>query len=442
MNIALQIIELGQYLMYFFNIHMIISEITNRQKIAKSSIPFLITYSLLIIINIKFKFIYAFVILLLFLALFVSNRKEPLKTLYVMLLYLFIDGIISPMIIMILDSLANPKYFNILCSSISLIINIIFFFLCKHYMDKNIENIRISLKLVSRKVYVFILLYIGILSVFNSFIMVASQSQISDTSLFTVLKVCIIFTSILSVFIMMLIITSNLSAFYYKKTSSLLDKQLVMQAQYYEKMDIISNDIRKFRHDYKNHMFCLNSLLNEDKIEDAIKYLESINNNQTMHISTFRSGNTIADTILNDKSEIASKDNCKLNFTGVISPNISAFDICTILANALDNSIEACRKLDEKSERFIDVNCILKRDVQIICISNPSNNVNPNLKTSKDNTTDHGFGIFNIRKTVEKLGGTVNITQQYPIFVLDIMFSVPNQENTEDEQTALISTAE
>lgn len=431
MNTALQIIELGQYLMYFFNVHIIISETIDRKKISKASIPLLIAYSLLIIINVKLRFIHTFISVLLYAAICISHRKIPLKSLYVTLLYLFIDGMISPIIIMILDFLVEQKYFNILSSSISLLINAAFFFLFKRYMNKNGENLRLSLKLMPMKVYILIFIYIGIISVFNSFIMVASQKRIFGTSLFTVLKACIIFTSILSVFIMMFIITSNLSAYYYKKSASLLDKQLAMQARYYEKMDYLSNDIRRFRHDYKNHMFCLNSLLNENKTEDAIKYLESITNNQTMQTSTFRSGNTIADTILNDKNEIAAKNECRLNFTGVISPCISAFDICTILANALDNSIEACQKIPDGNKRFIDVNCFLKRDIQIICISNPNSNDNPNLQTSKENKTDHGFGLFNIKKTVEKLGGTVNVTQQYPIFVLDIMFTVPSAKESE-----------
>lgn len=431
MNTALLIFELGQYLMYFFNIHIIISETIDKKRISRASIPLLIAYSVLIIIKSNFRFVHTLISLLLYLAIFLSHQKEPMKALYFTLLYLFIDGMISPMIIMILDFFVDQKYFNILCSGISLIINSAFFCFFKRYMKKNGENIRLSLKFVSKKISGMILIYMGILSVFNSFIMVTSQDQISDTYLFTVLKICIIFTSVLSVFIMMFMIMSNFSAFYYKKTSYLLDKQLKLQTQYYEKIDNISNDVKRFRHDYKNHMFCLNSLLSENKTQEAVEYLKSITNNQTMNISTFRSGNTIADTILTDKSEIAEKEGCKLNFTGEISPDISAFDICTILANALDNSIEACQKLDEGNKRFIDVNCFLKRNMQFISISNPYNNVNPDLQTSKDNKSEHGFGILNIRKTVEKLGGSVNVTQQYSVFLIDIMFSVPVQKEME-----------
>ena len=431
MNTALHIIRLGQYLMYFFNIHMIISETIDRKKTAKASIPFLIIYSVLILVNVKIRFIHAVISLLLYSALFFSHRKEPFKTLYIMLMYLFIDGMISPMAIMLLDNLVDKKYFDILSSGISLVINTAFFFLFRRYVSKKGEDLRLSLKLLLTKVYVLMFIYIGIISVFNSFIMVASQNSIFGTHLFTVLKACIIFTSILSVLIMILIITGNLSAYYYKRSASLLDKQLEMQTRYYEKMDHMSNDIRRFRHDYKNHMHCLNSLLNENKTDEAKEYLGSIANNQAMQAVSFRSGNTIADTILNDKNEAAVRNGCILDFSGVISPDISAFDICTILANALDNSIEACQKIADESKRTIDVSCILKRDVQFICISNPNSNNTPGFQTSKENKQDHGFGLFNIRKTVEKLGGTVNVTQQYPTFVLDIMFSVPRREDAD-----------
>ena len=105
-----------------------------------------------------------------------------------------------------------------------------------------------------------------------------------------------------------------------------------------------------------------------------------------------------------------------------------AFDICTILSNALDNALEACRRLKEGEERYIDVNCVLKNDMQMICISNPSDTDDPDLKTSKENKNEHGFGLYNIRKTVDSLDGTVNISQTSPVFVLDVIFKVKMAE--------------
>ena len=190
----------------------------------------------------------------------------------------------------------------------------------------------------------------------------------------------------------------------------------------------MTTDIRKFRHDYKNHMHCLKSLLGSHKVDDALKYLDSISSNPTMNKISFKSGNTIADAILNDKAAIAAQEDLRLNFSGVISDKVSAFDICTILSNALDNSLEACRRLKSTEERYIDVNCVLKNDMQMICISNPSDTDNPDLKTSKENKNEHGFGLYNIRKTVDALDGTVNISQTSPVFVLDVMFKIKKAE--------------
>ncbi|WP_196243634.1 sensor histidine kinase [Ruminococcus albus] len=242
------------------------------------------------------------------------------------------------------------------------------------------------------------------------------------------LRLFVIPICILSFFIITMLIMNSMSKFYYKRSAELLDKQLDMQARYYEKIDEMTTDIRKFRHDYKNHMHCLKSLLGSQKVDDALEYLDSISSNPTMNKTSFKSGNTIADAILNDKAAIAAQENFRLNFSGVISENVSAFDICTILSNALDNSLEACRRLKEGEEKYIDVNCVLKNDMQMICISNPSDTDDPDLKTSKENKNEHGFGLYNIRKTVDALDGTVNISQTSPVFVLDVMFRIKMPE--------------
>jgi sensor histidine kinase regulating citrate/malate metabolism len=109
-----------------------------------------------------------------------------------------------------------------------------------------------------------------------------------------------------------------------------------------------------------------------------------------------------------------------------VSERISAFDICTILSNALDNAIEACRGAEDGTDRNITVKCVLKNDTQVISISNPSRGADPQLKTTKEDKELHGFGLNNIRRTVEGMGGTMEITQNGSEFLLDIMFTEPD----------------
>ena len=272
------------------------------------------------------------------------------------------------------------------------------------------------------------LFYFCIMSAYLSTYMLAFQMQDYNKYFLGTAGIFIELSSIVSLIIIVLFITSNLSAFYYKRSSLLLNQQLELQADYYEKIDQLTNDVRIFRHDYKNHMACVKTLLIQNKTSEAIEYLNSIADNLTMQVNPFQSGNTIADALLNDKMQKANRIGCKINFQRRISSNITAFNLCTILANALDNALEACQLLSEEHTKDITINCILEKNTQIISISNPLLKINPSLKTTKRDNTDHGYGLYNIKKTVDALGGSLRISQNPPLFVLDIMFPVPNPQ--------------
>ncbi|MCF0130316.1 MAG: ATP-binding protein, partial [Pseudobutyrivibrio sp.] len=122
--------------------------------------------------------------------------------------------------------------------------------------------------------------------------------------------------------------------------------------------------------------------------------------------------------------QLACKNNCHFSFNGAISPNISAFSICTILANTLDNSIEACAKIKTENDRFIAIDCVVNNNIQIITVTNSIKSINHNLKTTKNNPSEHGIGLYSIRRTVESLNGTLKITQKSNTFTLDIVFVI------------------
>lgn len=182
--------------------------------------------------------------------------------------------------------------------------------------------------------------------------------------------------------------------------------------------------MHEFRHDYKNHMICLQSLLNNKQYDEALSYVKSITNQEILDSNKFFSGNQIADAILTDKNELAQKNNCKIIFDGSVSDEISVSNLCTILSNALDNSIEACSKIDSDETQIIDVKCVASELIQIIRISNPNLDNNAVTETSKADRKNHGFGLSNIRRTVERMDGQMIISSQYPTFVLEIEFKV------------------
>ncbi len=76
--------------------------------------------------------------------------------------------------------------------------------------------------------------------------------------------------------------------------------------------------------------------------------------------------------LLSEKSESAANIGTQIQFSGFISDEIPAVDLCTMLSNALDNAIEACEKLSLTDSAVITVKCAVVQNVQVIKLSNPN----------------------------------------------------------------------
>lgn len=165
--------------------------------------------------------------------------------------------------------------------------------------------------------------------------------------------------------------------------------------------------IKSYRHDMKNHMTVINSLIDKDEIEALKKYLNEISNISFDNEKYISSGNEIIDSIVNYKLNLA--ENEKIRFITDISIStglhISSYDMTIILGNILDNAIEASKKVDEV-ERKIILKIKEENGKFIIYIQNKFNgNLKNNYESTKDNEKEHGYGIKNIKKVVEKNNG-------------------------------------
>lgn len=202
-------------------------------------------------------------------------------------------------------------------------------------------------------------------------------------------------------------------------------KQLKVQKEYSEKMLTNDEKLRDFRHDYRNHMIVINSLLESGRTDRAREYLNNMNNGLSSVLTKISTGNFISDALINNKAVLAAEHDISINFTGrVISSGIADEDLCTILANALDNAIEATKNLS--TNKTISIDAVHKGGFFIINISNPVETEvkikkDGTIKTSKKNHSEHGIGIRNVQKTAKKYNGTVLITCENKVFSMDII---------------------
>ena len=208
----------------------------------------------------------------------------------------------------------------------------------------------------------------------------------------------------------------------YQQTEIL--KQMHSQKEYSEKMLKGDESLRKFRHDYRNHMIVITALLESGNTDRARDYINAMNSSISDTVNKISTGNFIADAILNNKSVVAVQAGNKIKFNGQIpAEGIADDDVCTILANALDNAIEATSKLPDG--QTITVEAAVRNSNFILNITNPvAENVkigkNNTLKTTKKNANEHGIGTKNIQRVVKKYNGALTLNCENKIFSFSV----------------------
>ena len=348
-------------------------------------------------------------------------HKKKKRAIYVSAMFLIIDSIMQTLSCIMLEMFSINYNQTYLTKGVSVIFNIISLLLVTKLQRKRKNMIRSGLKIIPDHLYVLILVALLLSGEMFGCIPI-------DFERVKIRNNIINFSAVLIVPIFMVLIIyllfNCISKQYFENISLLMEKQVEQQVEHYKKINKLTDDLREFRHDYKNHMICLQSLLNNKQYDEALSYVKCITNQEILDSNKFFSGNQIADAILTDKNELAQKNNCKIIFDGSVSDEISVSNLCTILSNALDNSIEACSKIDSDETQIIDVKCVASELIQIIRISNPNLDNNAVTETSKADRKNHGFGLSNIRRTVERMDGQMIISSQYPTFVLEIEFKV------------------
>lgn len=189
-------------------------------------------------------------------------------------------------------------------------------------------------------------------------------------------------------------------------------------------------ELRRVRHDMKNHLLAIKSMASKSSDPELIDYVDSILGDIDSAAVPYRSGNDIADAIIADKIAKAKKRGLSLKVSGDMAGiKIEANDLVTILANLLDNAIEAlCRLYGtdlSSSQKTIKLEFRKNSNFLYIVEKNISGDkIDKGLIRSSKDSPDHGFGVFNIRKVVKKYGGEFDIScesiEGSPLYTVEV----------------------
>lgn len=224
------------------------------------------------------------------------------------------------------------------------------------------------------------------------------------------------------------IILQGNGKFYFQNTAKMNEYYLEAQLKHFRTYQEAQKETRRMKHDMKNHISCIYYLMKDKKYERAETYIEEIHTELQEIDKEIHCGNDIIDAIINEKYAVAAKQNIRIvcdGYTGTLK--IRPIDLCSIVANAIDNAIEA---LDTKSIEDKVIKIEIKRHESIIYFTfvneiESENNRIPDLRTKKRDTMNHGFGLKNINRVVQFYNGQVRYEVKFMgekyFFVLEVM---------------------
>lgn len=188
------------------------------------------------------------------------------------------------------------------------------------------------------------------------------------------------------------------------------------------------DEIRSLRHDMNGHLATLSSLLADGKAGEAASYLSEVAELHSEVKKEKFSDNPYINAVLNEYRAKCEKNVvsfvCRI---GADDSRLPGAELCLILNNALENAFEASMKLPEE-DRYIKVQAAVRQNRFLLRVSNRfdgsivwANNIPVTLKEGKE----HGYGLSNIFRAVQRKSGTMECRAENGYFILDVQFSLP-----------------
>ena len=332
----------------------------------------------------------------------------------------------------------------------------IFSILCYRSLKKIIQSFRDKEYVVQRTELIFILapsLAGYLICVLLRVIMLTVENGMPDLiynkyPILTLLIPAILILSLLSIIYGVKLFQDMIYLNRERNSRVILERQVSGMQEHIAEMEHVYSGIRSMRHDMKNTLTVIMQLADKSGNSENTElhaYLSELNQTFDRLEFRFKTGNTVVDTLLSMKYHeiMRTMPDLQLNADKLLFPEnllIQSYDIGVILGNALDNAIEACKKLKagkQEAETFIRLYSFSKKKMFLIRVENSFDGEVIRKKgaefpaTTKPDRKVHGIGLTNIKNTAVKYHGGVDWTVKNKGFTLTVMLKTERSSQNE-----------
>lgn len=210
-----------------------------------------------------------------------------------------------------------------------------------------------------------------------------------------------------------------------EETEREASRQLELQRREYERARDRLRQGRAYRHDMRHHLLVLEGLARRENAEGILDYIENLSGQLSQIAGENYCENAAVNAALSACVGQAREAGCSVT-AEVRLPGQLPFDeldVCVVLANALENAVHACGKV-EKERRRIWVDVALDEAGKLrISVVNPCPGplrFDGEGLPAVPKREGHGIGLRSIRAVAEKYGGLFRCSQEEGMFRLQV----------------------
>lgn len=195
---------------------------------------------------------------------------------------------------------------------------------------------------------------------------------------------------------------------------------------------------RMLVHDVKHHFGMLYSMARESGDTASMEYIREYMNQDIFVTSALRTGNKIADVIINNNHRVCQAEGIKLELVhnNVDFSFVNDIDLCCIFSNLSDNAVESAKKSKNKTVDIVMYESENKSfkfiEISNSCDQKPVFKDFGMVSTKKDDDGKlHGVGIYSVKRAVEKYDGDLkwNYDENKREFTVVVMLQMPREKH-------------
>lgn len=190
----------------------------------------------------------------------------------------------------------------------------------------------------------------------------------------------------------------------------MLQAQTENQMSMYRSMQKSYEKQRRFLHDYKNQLNCIQGMVERGEKQETLAYLASLTGSLAKSADYVNTNHKAVNVVLNQKYQEAWEKGITISMAinDLSGLTINEEEVVTLLANLLDNGIEACEKL--KQHKVIQFKMMIEEEQLILSVRNPVEKPvfikGKRIATSKKEGREHGIGLMNVDAVIRGNGGS------------------------------------